>query len=196
MGSTPRARGRRHRAVPRCTGPTWEANCRLGRSPAPVISEQHQHGLLALVVVLAGCKLQRGGLKRAPSQALDCHQQTLVAAFIFSPVTNLGNQAGVTTVPPARTGAAVESPWQAPGQQTQALPAVGWHQPGTPVATLCPPAPDLPQQHRKGLSCSRAVTQGTRRQELAPASTAEQWDWGGWSSPLGLLRHSDPPPKG
>lgn len=115
MGSTPQARGQRHRAVPRCTGPTWEADRRLRRSPAPVISEQHQHGLLALVVVLARCKLQRGGLEQAPSQTLDRHQQTLVTAFIFSPITNLGNQTGVTTVLPARTGTAVESPWQAPG---------------------------------------------------------------------------------
>lgn len=82
--------------MPGRVGPTWEAGHGQGRSPAPIVREQDQHGLLALVVVPAGGKLQWWGVERAPAQALDCHQQTLVAAFIFGPVTNLGKQTGVT----------------------------------------------------------------------------------------------------
>ena len=106
-------------AVPGHVGPTWEAGHGQGCSPAPVIREQDQHGLLALVVVPAGRELQRRGVERAPAQALDRHQQTLVAAFIFGPVANLGNQTGVTAVPQAGTGAVLVSPWQVPGQQTR-----------------------------------------------------------------------------
>lgn len=103
-------------AVPGPTGPTWEAGHGQGRSPAPVVREQDQHGLLALVVVPTGRELQRGGVERAPAQALHCHQQTLVAAFVFHPVANLGTQTGVTAGGQAQRRCPHTA---APGQQSR-----------------------------------------------------------------------------
>lgn len=176
--------------MPGCVGPTWEAAHGQGSSPAPVVREQDQHGLLALVVVSAGCELQRWGLKRAPTQALDRHQQTLIAAFVFHPVTNLGNQTGVTMAPRARTCTLLVSLWQVPGQQTQRSVSSGVVQTRTP-----PRGHSSSPSHGKGPCCSRATAQGTSRQEPAPALPAEQWDQSGagWSSPLGLLAGVSPP---
>lgn len=80
----------------RRVGPTWEASGGQRRSAAPIVCEKDQHWLLALMVAPARCELQWWGVVRAPHRALDCHQQTLVAAFIFGPFANLENQTSVT----------------------------------------------------------------------------------------------------
>lgn len=161
-------------------GPTWEAGCRQRRSTAPIICEKDQHGLLALMVASARCKLQWGGVERAPPWTLDCHQQTLVAAFIFGPVTNLGNQTNVTmdwdrhcTVSP----------------QASPRPAAGHRGPGPLEATLCVPwegaAPGL--QHRG--HCGRSQHQHS----LQSTETSSGKDG---AAPRLLEGLFPPPPKG
>lgn len=180
--------------MPGCVGPTWEAAHGQGSSPAPVVREQDQHGLLALVVVSAGCELQRWGLKRAPTQALDRHQQTLIAAFVFHPVTNLGNQTGVTMAPRARTCTLLVSLWQVPGQQTQRSVSSGVVQTRTP-----PPWPQFISKPWEGAVLLQGYSTGDITAGASTSLTCRAVGpvWGRMEQPPGALgRGLTPPPRG
>ena len=58
------------------------------RTPA-IVSEDHQHGLLALVVVASGGKAHQLHVYLAAPQGLHYHLETMVVALIHHPGANL-----------------------------------------------------------------------------------------------------------